>query len=71
MDQQIQPKMMKHKWKLYFMIMKQNVYPSGKEMVAKYWSIIHVFTKEKAIARKLFYRYLQHATAEVNQNWIF
>ena len=31
-------------------------------------SIIHVFTREKAIVRKLFYRYLQHATSEVNQN---
>ena len=68
MGQQIQPKMMKHKRKLYFMIIKQNVYPSSNETVAKYRSIIHVFTKEKAIARKLFYRYLQHATSEVNQN---
>ena len=50
------------------MIMKQNVYPSSNKTVAKDRSIIHVFTREKAIVRKLFYRYLQHATSEVNQN---
>ena len=50
------------------MIMKQKFYPSSNETVAKDRSIIHVFTREKAIVRKLFYRYLQHATSEVNQD---